>query len=100
MTLVEAGTARSSLAARLDMRFPQASIFRTRYPTIRRELRLRYCPADDWLDARRGSRAQKCEPGCPGSRSRIPVGTGPGQAGVLRRHQHGIDHMDHAVRLI
>src|SRR5665647_632529 len=81
-TLVWAGMALVSLAARLDIAIPRLfHLFEPGTPSIRRELRLRYCLRDDKIDTRRLSSSQKCEPGCPGSRSRIPVGTRPGRAG-------------------
>src|SRR6516225_4568848 len=69
---------------------------------IRRELGFRYqTPAyennafDLW-------RSQKSEPGRPGSLVAHPIGGGSGRAVIplARRHQHGIDHMDDAVRLV
>src|SRR5665647_842521 len=93
IALAVVGTARSSLAARLDMAVPW--LFRllewSIRPIIRRELRLRYCHTDYKIDACRVWRSQKSEPGCPGSRSRIVVGTRSRTGRGLRRHQDGID---------
>src|SRR5260370_1390271 len=52
------------------------------------------------------SRSQKSEPGVGRLASwRVPLGTSPcgtkrARAGLRRRHQHGVDHMDDAVRLM
>src|SRR6202035_769132 len=88
MTFAVAGTVASSLAARLDIAilslFPSLE---ADTPIIRREPGLRYCNRDYQNDAKRASRSQKSEPGCPGSRSRVLLGTRSGQA---RRQDAGI----------
>src|SRR5665647_118398 len=79
ITFAVAGTARSLLAARLDMAIPglfhlEGSLHRI----ICRELRVRYCHTGDKVDAGRVSQSQKSEPGCPGSRSCVLLGTEAG----------------------
>src|ERR1700694_5147849 len=97
MTFAGVAAVRSLLAARLDMSVPWLSI---RW-IIRRKLALRYCKANYQIDARVAWRSQKSEPDCPGSPATYPVGDRIGTQVVLRcRHQHGVDHMDHAGRLI
>src|SRR5512140_2599436 len=100
MTFAGAAIARSSLAARLDMSVPWLS-WKTRYPDYTPGAAASLLPSDDKIDARRASWSQKCEPGCPGSPLARPGGDRI-RTGVRsgRRHQHGVDHMDHAVRLV
>src|ERR1700688_1050275 len=82
ITLAVVGTARSSLAARLDIAIPWLfHLWKSVRSNIRRELRLRYCHTDHKIDAGRVWRSQKSEPGCPGPRSRVLVGTKAGRAG-------------------
>src|SRR5216684_2290802 len=93
--------ARSSLAARLDMSILGCSIAEFDIPIIRRNPLLRYCPAGYKTHACRQSRSQKSEPGCPGSPLAHPVGNWTRtRVKLRRRHQDGVDHMDHAVRLV
>src|SRR6478752_162295 len=100
MTVAWAASVRSLLAARLDMSIPGCSIAEVDMPVIRRNPRLRYCHAGYNTDACSASRSQKSEPGCPGSRAH-PIGDWIGtRMKSRRRHQHGVDHMDHAVRLV
>src|SRR3954470_2742898 len=68
ITVAVAGTARSSLAARLDILFLGCSIIEIRYPIIRQALRVRYLNTGYSIDAWTASRSQKSEPDCPGSR--------------------------------
>src|SRR5882757_11175407 len=103
MTFPVAGTVRSSLAARLDMAIPLAvpSLDRVGtglYAGTRRSVTvlaaIRLIPGVYW-------RSQKSEPGRPGSPLTHPGGDQIGMRLVLRRrHQHSVDHMDHAVGLI
>src|ERR1035437_10288818 len=97
MTFVVVNAVRSSLAARLDMVVPSLKVDT---PTIRREPVLRYCNTGYQIDARRAWRSQKSEPGRPGPRYGILLGTRSGRVTSGRRDQDGVDHMDHAVRLI
>src|ERR1700731_1860992 len=84
MTFAVAGTVCSSLAARLDIAFPGFFLAvpsqTADAPNIRRARRLRYCHTNDKIDTGRASRSQKSEPGRPGSRSRILLGTKSGGA--------------------
>src|ERR1700754_2441165 len=58
-------------------------------------------PAGHRIEAGRLTRSQKSEPGAPGSPFRRTL-SGMKQDGAVlrRRHQHGVDHMDHAVGLV
>src|SRR6202035_3175882 len=87
MTFAVAGTVPSSLATRLDITILSLFHLLESIPIIRREPGLRYCNRDYQNDAKRASRSQKSEPGCPGSRSRVLLGTNSGQA---RRQDAGI----------
>src|SRR5215210_6320244 len=69
-----ASTARSPLAARLDILVPSTVPLAGSYGSIRRALPLRYCNTGYMNDACGASRSQKSEPGCPGSRSAHPGG--------------------------
>src|SRR6266849_6210167 len=98
MTFAGAAIARSSLAARLDMSILGCSIAQVDIPIIRRNPLLRYCHAGYKIDACRVSRSQKSEPGCP----RLAACASCGdwirtRVKLRRRHQHGVDHVDHAV---
>src|SRR6266481_3283252 len=101
MIFAGAATARSSLAARLDISNPGCSTVEIDTPIIRRNPPLRYCHAGYKTHACRVSRSQKSEPGCPGSPLAHPVGDGiRTRLKLRRRHQDGVDHVDHAVRLV
>src|SRR6266436_6973920 len=76
MIFAGAATARSSLAARLDISNPGCSTVEIDTPIIRRNPPLRYCHAGYKTHACRVSRSQKSEPGCPGSPLAHPVGDG------------------------
>src|ERR1700688_3213764 len=70
-----AGTARSSLAATLDITNPWFfHRWRSLHRIIRREPRLRYCHTHDQIDAGRVSQSQKSEPGRPRLAVAHPVG--------------------------
>src|SRR5665213_3679291 len=85
-----------ALAARLDIAIPSLKIVPTH--TIRREPGLRYRNARYRIGAQQARRSQKGEPGCPGSLCACATVSIKHMA--LRRHQDGIDHVDHAVRLV
>src|SRR5882757_6903646 len=87
----------SSLTARLAMADFSA---RGRCWLIRREPAFRYRIRRHQFEVRRLSRSQKSEPG--GARlavSQVPSGTRRARQVLRRRHQHGVDDMDDAVRL-
>src|SRR5882757_1940847 len=95
--VVTAGTARSWLAVTLDMAHPCRIL--ASYYTPGTGISLLPCrPSRRCWQA---WRSQKSEPGCPGSSFAHPKGDWIRTRAVLRRgHQHGVDHMDHAVRLV
>src|ERR1700754_720495 len=97
ITLAAAGTACSSLAARLDMAHPWRRF--DSYYTPGTDVSLlpcclsRRCP--------QGMAVTKKRAGLPRPAITHPVGDSIRTRAVLRRrHQHGVDHVDHAVRLI
>src|SRR3954463_7118948 len=98
MTVTADGMARSSLAARLDIFIPRLFLSRGRYPSIRQALPVRYCNPGYVIDVSSASRPRKASRVAPARVQRSCWG----QAGkaLLRRHQHGVDHVDDAVRLI
>src|SRR5258706_8650520 len=101
MTFAGAASARSYLAGRLDISNPGCSTVEIDTPTIRRHAVRRYCPAGYKIDACSPSRSRKSEPGCPGAPLVYPVGDWiRTRLKLRRRHQDGVDHVDHAVRLV
>src|SRR5436190_981809 len=95
LALVEAAC--SSLTVRVDMAFPAWSSF----SFIRREPAFCYC-RDAIRSMHGGYRVhKKASRVAPARQSTRPCWDQSGARGSSgRRHQHGIDHMDHAVGLI
>src|SRR5262245_51308771 len=98
ITLLLVDVACSSLTVTADMGSPSA---RNSLSIIRREPALRYYQDTMKPIPATYRPSRKSEPGCPGSPSTRPCWDQSGAHGSSgRRHQHGVDHMDHAVRLI
>src|SRR5437879_10854268 len=99
MTLALVDAACSSLTVTADMALPRLE-FDISF-IIRREPAFRYCR--DAIRSMHGRYRVHKEASrvAPARQSTRPVGTSQARAGGSgRRHQHGVDHMDHAVRLI
>src|SRR5687767_1247086 len=100
--VVVAAAAGWSLTARLDMVVPW--LFHTKGRPIQAytpEPGGSLLPRRYQVDACSLWRSQKSEPGCPGSPFRHASCPGQVRRGLLRRrHQDGVDHVDHAVRLV
>src|ERR1700720_4430107 len=103
MTLEVAAAVCSLVAARLDMMFPSLKADNPYTPKIDVSLLRKHIFCQGIDDLRGRERSQRSEPGFPGSlctsRREGDRDARPRRA-LGRRQQNGVDHVDHAVRLI
>src|ERR1035437_7957918 len=97
MTFVVVNAVRWSLAARLDMVVPSLKADTPDYTPGTGASLLQYRLSDR---CPQGMAVTKKRAGSPRPAVRILLGTRSGRVTSGRRHQDGVDHMDHAVRLI